>query len=160
MPIHMQMFKDIYMETPDIKSNGQIRTIHYVSKTTKRNVKKTNRICVPFAFKIHPGSMVIPLEIYWPTLSENIPQNTGAQHLLTLETRSFALITMNNLAGNESLINHNNHPHIFEMLSYASYIEQWRQFVQSTNFILLSTLKDVLLVCTYFLLGRGAWYND
>jgi len=45
-------------------------------------------------------------------------------------------------------INERDHPHVYKLLSYASYLKTWRQNVHPGNYLPLSTYEDCSMTCT------------
>ena len=168
MPVNMKMLKDLYMETPDMKTDGQIMIYPKLNKEIfEKNAK--NRMRVPSACKLHSDSMADCIETYGPRLSARIPTEHWRSTLVHIRKTNRWIDVMNNTRSKGcEPINHPNHPHVFELLSYVTYIEQWRQSIHSDNFLPQSTFEDLILTCTgvvitarmYLPLWRAAGYED
>ena len=99
---------------------------------------------VPDACKPHSDRMADCIEMYGPRLSARIPIEHWRSTLIHITKTNRWIDVMNNLRSKGyKPINHPNHPHVFELLRYMSYIEQWRQSVHSDNFLPQSTFKDL-----------------
>ena len=169
-PVIMKMLKDVYMETPDMKTDGQIMIYPKLREEIfEKNAK--NRMRVPWAVKCHSESMADCIETYRPNLSDRIPIHHWNFTIAHIRRTNRWIDVMNNSRNNGcGPINHTDHPHIFELLSYVSHMFQWKksESVHPDNYFPESTFEDVILTCTgvlltariYLPMWRAAGYDD
>ena len=88
----------------------------------EKNAKNCMR--APHAVKVHSESMADCIETYDPNLSYKIPKDHWKFTLAHIrKTNCWIDVINNSRNGDCEPINRTDHPHIFELLSYASYIE-------------------------------------
>ena len=102
---------------------GQIMIYPRLKKETFEK-KAKNCMRVPSAVKIHSDSMADCIETYGLNLSHKIPMEHWKSTMAHIRKINRWIDVMNNSRKKGcELINCTNHPHIFELLSYVSYIE-------------------------------------
>ena len=132
----MKMLKGVYMETPDMKTDGKIMIYLKLNKQVfEKNAK--NRMRAPGACKPHSDSIADCINTYGPMLSTRIPmEQWRSTQLVYMRERNRWIDVMKNLRSKVCKpTTHPNHPHVFELLSCVSHIEQRRALVHSDNFL-------------------------
>ena len=107
-----------------------------------------NKMRVPAAVKLHSASMLRCIELNGHRISDQIPVEQLSDMKIHVKKSNRWTDVMNGTrnAGCEP-INNINHPHIFELLSYASHFQKWKQSVHADSYVPESTYEDVLMTC-------------
>ena len=116
----------------------------------EKNAK--NRMRVPWAVKIHSASMKTCVKRYRHKISDRIPVDHFGDALthITLTNRWIDVMngSSSGFKGCES-INDVDHSHVYELLSYVTYLKTWKDSVHSDNFLPNSAYTD----CVHTSLG-------
>lgn len=112
----------------------------------QKNAK--NRMRVPHACKLHSTSMAECITKYGHLISDRIPMNQLLSVRNHIRRTDQWIDIMNSRLHHAEPINDVNHRHIYELLDYASYFEQWKRAVHEDNFVPSTTYEDVIHTCT------------
>ena len=107
----------------------------------EKNAK--NRMKVSLAVKLFSMSQLQCILRYGPNLTHKIPLEhwDSCINFIYKTNRWINVMNGSSKHGCEPVDNAD-HPHVFELLSYASYLDQWRRAVHPSNFLPISTYED------------------
>ena len=98
--------------------------IRLTKEIFEKNAK--NRMRVPHAVKLHSNSMLQCILKYGDRVSDKIPFEHFSDCIRHIRrTNRWVDVVNNTFEKKCEPINDVNHPHIYELLSYSSYIECW-----------------------------------
>lgn len=107
-----------------------------------------NRMRVSFAVKLHSASMHKCILQYRNRISDRIPpEHFEAVLTHIVKTNRWTDVMNNSRNKGCEKISAVDHRHVFELLDYASYFEQWKRSMHTSDFVPSSTYEDVMRTC-------------
>ena len=128
-----------------------------------------NRMKVSLAVKLFSMSQLQCILRYGHKISDKIPlEHWSSCTNFIYKTNRWIDVMNGNFRSGCTPIDDINHPHIFELLDYTQYLEQWRKAVHPENYLPVSTYEDCVIASLgvaltsriYLKRWKEAGYND